>query len=145
MIAIKVTDKTILNHTSLLMYAILTKIENYEKWWSGVSSKRDAQGDYVEVKTLAGTFTLRILEVVENKRIVLVYSGLFEGEGIWNLEAHGAACKVAYEVNLRTKSKILSFVNKFRSIEVMHSKRMKEVFITLDRHISNYHRKEKKS
>lgn len=142
LITVNALDKTIHNHTALLIYGVINDLECYPKWWknANMTFHTDEVGGYVIVKTLAGEFTLRKKESIENKRVTLEYTGLFTGSATWILEPHGAACRVVYDAHVTTNSGLLGFINKFSSIEKRHSKTIKEMFEYLDRYLSNYHK-----
>lgn len=139
-------DRAQLNHTPALMYSIISDITTYPSWWKGAQFNSFINNEgktvlEVSPKKGPGNFIWKIEEVVEDQKVVLSYDGIFTGTGVWQLLKTGATTKVSYTVDLDVKHGFYKFINKFFSLEKMHSKMMEEVFRSLDQHLNNLHRK----
>lgn len=141
MACVAVSDKTHLNHTNMLIFSILSDLSTYKLWWPGAKISKIDEETFKVSPLGPGFFTWKISEVEDNRKVVLIYDGIFSGHGTWIVEKDGAMSWLTYGVELTIKHKFFQLLNKFISIERLHSKMMKKVFRELDRYLNNYHAK----
>lgn len=138
---LKVNDRVHLNHTNTLIFTILSDLDSYQSWWP---KAKITKIDETTVKVSAlgpGFFTWKISQLEDNAKVILTYDGIFSGLGTWTIEKDGAMSWLNYTIDLTIEHKFFQILNRFISIEKLHSKMMKKVFAELDRYLNNYHAK----
>jgi len=137
--AIRVSDRTHINHTNVLIYTVLSDLSTYSAWWPGAKITK-VDDETIEVSPFGpGSFLWKITQSEENRQVVLSYDGIFSGTGTWSIEKDGAMSWLTYSVSLTIEHGFFKFINKFISINKLHAKMMKKVFIKLDQYLNNYH------
>lgn len=138
-VSVHVSNKVHLNHTNILMFSILSDLSTYQSWWPKASITKIDE-TMIRVSPLGpGSFTWKISDVQENKKVVLDYDGIFSGQGVWKIEKDGAMIWLTYSIDLTIEHKFFQILNRFMPISKLHSKMMKKVFSQLDRYLNNYH------
>jgi carbon monoxide dehydrogenase subunit G len=141
--SIHVSNRTHLNHTNELIYKILSNLDSYHEWWPGATFTKTSEGSYEVAPMGPGSFTWKIAELVENRKVVLEYEGMFNGKGTWLIEKDAAMTFVTYSVSANIEHKLFQFINKFMPINKLHSKMMPKVFRELNTYLNNYHEEKK--
>ena len=139
--SVKASDKVHLNHTNVLIFSILSDLSTYQSWWPKAKITKVDETTIKVSPVGPGSFTWRISEIQEDKKVVLAYDGIFSGQGIWSIEKDGAMTWLTYSVDLTIEHKFFQILNKFMPISKLHSKMMLKVFRELDRYLNNYHAK----
>ena len=133
------TNSYKLNHIPALIYSALTDFSHYRIWWPSASFE-PLSPDQIRVKPQGvGSFTWTLHEALPHTRVVLTYSGMFEGKGTWELIQNGAYTKVIYSVELTINHPLLKWLNRIIPLATLHSTMMHKVFASLDAYLNNFH------
>lgn len=136
---IRVSNRTQVNHTDILTYKILSQLDHTSKWWPNATFTKLSE-DTFEVSPMGpGSFTWKIIELLENKKVVVEYDGIFKGKGTWFIEKNAAMTYITYSISVTIEHKFFRFINKFVPISRLHSNMMPNVFKELNTYLNNYH------
>ncbi len=137
--SIHVSDKVHMNHTNIFIHSIISDLNTYALWWPNTKITK-LDDSRVEVSPAGpGSFTWEIIENEKDSKVVLQYKGIFSGTGTWRIDKDGAMSYLTYHVSATIDHGFYRFINKFVSLNKLHSKMMKNVFKSLDTYLNNYH------
>ena len=137
-------NKTTLPFSSSGIWNIITDINSYPEWWpTSVKIKvldlsDNLIGSVIKIKPYGGLgFNCEISEAVENKRLILKYSGIYSGTGIWNIIEGSGMSTVTYEINLKIESLFIRMLSVFLPIDKIHFNLMNDVLSALQNRLKN--------
>lgn len=127
------------------IWKIITDITSYSLWWpSTVKIKvlnltQHVMGSQIEVRPYGGlSFLCEFSECVDNVKLVMKYSGIYSGLGVWTLTEMNGQTKVDYEINLEINNLFIRLLSHVIPIEKIHYKLMNEVLFGLENRLKSY-------
>lgn len=137
-------DSCKLNHNAEKIYEAVSDVSVYKDWWSkNVKIKvlhisDNCIGSKVEIRASGGWFRCEIVSVNSPKEVAIkYYEGVQKGMGIWKIEKTGEnESIVTYSIELEPVGFIPRFLSNFINFSKIHSKAMKEMFVSLERYLS---------
>ncbi|ADR33767.1 hypothetical protein Sulku_1104 [Sulfuricurvum kujiense DSM 16994] len=127
------------------IWMILTDITSYSLWWpSNVKIKvlnitEDFIGSQVEVRPYGGIpFFCEFSECVTNAKLVMQYSGIYSGLGVWTLTETNGQTKLDYEINLEINNLFIHLLSYVVPVDTIHHNLMNEVLLGLENRLKNF-------
>ncbi len=127
------------------IWKIITDITSYSLWWpsnikiKALNSTQEIIGSRVEVRPYGGLpFFCEFLEYVNNKKLVMKYSGIYTGLGVWTLTEIDGQTKIDYEINLEINSLFIRLLSHVVPIEKIHYNLMNKVLLGLESRLESY-------
>ena len=138
-------DSCRLNHSAESVFNAVADVMVYKNWWSNnvkvkvLESSSNFIGSRIEIRASGGWFRCEIVSVNKPYKVrVRYYAGVQIGEGIWTNEKTGDSdTKLTYSIKLEPFGFIPRFLSNFINFSKIHSKAMKEMFVSLDRYLSS--------
>lgn len=138
-------NSIILPFSTQQIWKIITDIASYSLWWPStikikvLNSTQHVIGSQVEVRPYGGfPFFCEFSECVDNVRLVVKYSGIYSGLGVWTLTEMNGQTKVDYEINLDIKNLFIRLLSHVVSIEKIHHKLINEVLLGLENRLNSF-------
>lgn len=123
----------------------ITDITSYSLWWPSsvkikvLNSTQDIVGSKVEVRHYGGLpFFCEFSEYFDNDKLVMKYSGIYSGFGVWTLTEMNGRTKIDYEINLEINNLFIRLLSYVAPIEKIHYKLMDEVLLGLEKRLEIY-------
>jgi len=98
-------------YSSQEIWQVIIDINSYSLLWpSSVKIKtiiftENLLGSKIEIRPFGGLpFYCEFLESVQNSKLVMKYSGIYSGLGVWRMKEINEATEVIYEINLDIKN-----------------------------------------
>ena len=125
------------------IWTILTDIPSYPLWWPLTlkikirNATQDVIGSQVEIRPYGGmSFYCEFSEMVEPVKLVMQYSGIYSGLGIWTLTEMNGQTKIDYEINLEVNNPFIRLLSYVIPVEKIHYKLMNEVLLGLENRLN---------
>jgi hypothetical protein len=94
---------------------------------------QDVIGSQIEIRPYGGIpFLCEFSESVEPIKLVMKYSGIYSGLGIWTLSEMNGQTKIDYEINLEINNLFIRLLSNVIPVEKIHYKLMNEVLLCLE-------------
>jgi len=74
--------------------------------------------------------------MVEPVKLVMQYSGIYSGLGIWTLTEMNGQTKIDYEINLEVNNPFIRLLSYVIPVEKIHYKLMNEVLLGLENRLN---------
>lgn len=123
------------------VYAALLDWRRYERWWPAgigfelLEETPEGVGSRAAIRPIGAEFVCEIRSVIPNRQIVIAYSGIHAGEGIWTLEPSGGGTHLCYQVDLEPQGFFPQMMSEFIDFAHLHSSMMRRVFDGLERYL----------
>jgi len=121
------------------IWMLLTDISSYSLWWPSnikikvLNSTENFIGSQVEVRPYGGMpFFCEFFECINNVKLVMQYSGIYSGLGVWTLTEINDQTKIDYEINLEINNLFIRLLSYVVPVEKIHFKLMNEVLLGLE-------------
>jgi len=126
------------------VWKTISDISSYSLWWPStvkikvLHSSQSFIGSQVEIRPYGGLpFYCEFFESVENVKLVMKYSGIYSGLGIWTLTEMNDGTKVDYEINLEINSLFIRLLAYVVPVEKIHFQLMNEVLSGLGKRLQS--------
>ena len=113
------------------IWQVITDLNSYQLWWpTSVKTKiiiitENLPGSQIEIKPFGGLpFYCEIIESVPNSKLVMKYSGLYSGLGVWHVKEINKMTEVVYEINLEINNIFVRAVSYLIPVNKIHFKLM---------------------
>lgn len=127
------------------IWKIITDHTSFSLWWPSsikikvINSSQDIIGSKVEVRPYGGLpFFCEFSEYANNEKLVMKYSGIYSGLGVWTLAKINDQTKIDYEINLEINNLFIRLLSHVIDIEKIHNKLMNEVLLGLENRLKSY-------
>ncbi len=127
------------------VWRCLTDVASYPLWWPGsikvkvISVTEQLLGSKIEIRPYSGMpFYCEFVGCASDEKLVMSYSGLYSGVGVWTLTQTGELTKVDYEINLEIKSRFVRLLSYVVPIDKIHSKLMNDVLLGLENRLKYF-------
>ncbi len=131
--------------TAQQIWMILTDIPSYSLWWPTTlkvkirNATQDLIGSRVEVRPYGGLpFMCEFSQSVEPVKLVMKYSGIYTGLGVWTLSETNGQTKVDYEIHLEINNRFIHLLSYVVPVERIHYKLMDEVLLGLENRLKSF-------
>lgn len=121
------------------VWRCLTDVASYPLWWPRsikvkvINATEQLLGSKIEIRPYGGMpFYCEFVGCASDAKLVMSYSGLYSGVGVWTLTRTDGLTKVDYEINLEIKSRFVRLLSYVMPIDKIHSKLMDEVLLGLE-------------
>lgn len=121
------------------VWEVLTDIKSYPLWWPPIlnikvlNATHDLIGSRVELRPYGGLpFMCEFSESVEPVKLVMKYSGIYSGLGVWTLSETNGRTKVDYEIHLEINSLFIRLLSYMVPVEKIHYTLMDKVLLGLE-------------
>jgi ribosome-associated toxin RatA of RatAB toxin-antitoxin module len=121
------------------IWTVLTNIPSYPLWWPStlkikvLNATQNVIGSQVEIRPYGGMpFYCEFSQSVEPVKLVMKYSGIYSGLGVWTLSEINGQTKVDYEINLVINNLFIRLLSYVIPVEKIHYKLMNEVLLGLE-------------
>ena len=118
------------------VFALLSDVAGYERWWPAALRVRVVAADEVEIRPPGSAFRCRLGESVPPLRLGVHYvAGPQRGQGIWTLAPleGGRATRVHYAVDLEPHGVVARLLSHAMDFAAIHSRHMRPVLDGLAR------------
>ena len=127
------------------IWKIITDITSYSLWWpktvkiTVLNSTQRVIGSQVEVRPYGGLpFFCEFTECVDNVKLVMKYSGIYSGLGVWTLTEMNGRTKVDYEINLEINNLLIRLLSYVVPADKIHYNLMNEVLVGLENRLKSF-------
>lgn len=127
------------------IWKTITDITSYPLWWPStlkitvLNSTQHVIGSRVEVRPYGGLpFFCEFSEYVDNVKLVMKYSGIYSGLGVWTLTEMDGRTKVAYEIDLEINSPFIRLLAYVFPVDKIHYNLMDEVLAGLEKRLKSF-------
>lgn len=138
-IQIKNKNMKTLPYSAQQIWDIIIDFKAYSEWWpSKVKTKalkisNEVIGSQIEVRPYGGMgFICEVVKVKPNTELVMEYSGLYKGLGVWTISENNGQCNVAYEINLDVNHPLIRISSHLLPVDKIHYNLMEKVFLGLE-------------
>lgn len=146
---IRTTSSRDLNYSATKIWKGISELSNYAAWWPSSIEIRSLNntdaliGSRLEVRPYGGqAFYCEVSSLIDEKQLVLKYSGIYEGTGTWTISRLNGLCRVSYAIDLEIQSKWIRLVSFVLPIAAIHSKLLEQVLAGLDQYLGRLERLE---
>jgi ribosome-associated toxin RatA of RatAB toxin-antitoxin module len=137
---IHVKNMKMLPYSAQQIWDIITDFKAYSEWWPAkVKTKvlkifTEVKGSQIEVKPYGGIgFICEVVNVKPNAELVMEYSGLYKGLGVWTISENNGQCNVTYEINLDVNHPLIRILSHIFPVDKIHYNLMEKVFLGLEK------------
>lgn len=127
------------------IWKIISDITSYSLWWPSsiqikvLNATKDIIGSQIEVRPYGGLpFFCEFSEHINNDKLIMKYSGIYSGFGVWTLKEMNDQTKIDYEINLEITNLFIRLLSYVIPIEKIHYKLMNEVLFGLEKRLEGY-------
>jgi len=128
-----------LSYSAQQIWDIIIDFNNYSEWWpSAVKTKvlkiSDViKGSQIEVRPYGGMgFICEVVKVEPNAKLVMEYSGIYKGLGVWIISENNGHCNVVYEIDLDPNHLLIWILSHLLPVDKIHYNLMENVFLGLE-------------
>ena len=136
---IHVKNIKLLPYSAQQIWDIIIDFNNYSEWWpSAVKTKvlkisDTFKGSQIEVRPYGGIgFICEVVNVQPNTKLVMEYSGIYKGFGVWTISENDGHCSVTYEIDLDVNHPLIRILSYLLPVDKIHYKLMEKVFLGLE-------------
>jgi ribosome-associated toxin RatA of RatAB toxin-antitoxin module len=136
---IHVKNMKMLPYSAKHIWDIITDFKSYSEWWpSTVKTKvlkisDEVKGSKIEVRPYGGMgFICEVVNVQPNTKLVMEYSGIYKGLGVWTISENNRQCNVAYEIDLEVNHPLIRILSNLLPVDKLHYNLMEKVFWGLE-------------
>ena len=127
------------------IWKIITDITSYSLWWPStfkikvLKSTQHVLGSQVEVRPYGGLpFFCEFSECVDNVKLIMKYSGIYSGLGVWTLTEMDGRTKVEYEIDLKINNPFIRLLSYVVPVDKIHYDLMDEVLAGLENRLKSF-------
>lgn len=124
------------------VWAALTDLENYPKWWPVDLRLRVLRvadglvGSRFEVRPRGGSFVCEVEKVDPGRELLIRYAaGVHRGTGLWTLEPAEGGTLLRYAVDLEPQGWLVRLLSNVLDFGKIHSRAMQRLFDGLEGHV----------
>jgi len=121
------------------IWTILTDIPSYPLWWPStlkikvLNTTQNIIGSQVEIRPYGGIpFFCEFSQSVEPVKLVMKYSGIYSGLGVWTLSEMNGQTKIDYEIYLEINNLFIRLLSYVVPIEKIHYTLMDKLLFGLE-------------
>lgn len=135
-------DQKTLLHKVENVFKVVSNFETYKEWFpedakvSLIKFYPNGVGSIIQVKVGIIKFNIEMIRIIENKEIIVQYTGAYEGNGIWYFFETVNGTKLMYEIDLKIKNPFVFLIDLFVSVSMLHSNMMAKMFNRLEEYLN---------
>jgi ribosome-associated toxin RatA of RatAB toxin-antitoxin module len=77
-------------------------------------------------------FICEVVNVQPNTKLVMEYSGIYKGLGVWTISENNRRCDVAYEIDLEVNHRLIRILSYLLPVDKIHYNLVEKVFLGLE-------------
>jgi hypothetical protein len=144
---IQTANTKVMAYPAMQIWEAITDLPHYSSWWpSSIKIKtlhlsEGVIGSRIELRPYGGqAFCCEVSELKRGKELVLQYSGIYAGRGIWTISEINGQSRVTYEIKLIIQSNLIRLLSSVLPVNSIHSKLMEEVLTGLGQYLDKNER-----
>jgi ribosome-associated toxin RatA of RatAB toxin-antitoxin module len=137
---IQIKNMRMFPYSAQQIWDIITDFNAYSEWWPSTIKTNalkifcEVRGSQIEVRPYGGMgFICEVVKVEPNAKLVMEYSGIYKGLGVWTISENNGHCNVVYEIDLDPNHLLIWILSHLLPVDKIHYKLMEKVFLGLEK------------
>jgi len=141
---IHTVNTTLLPFSAKQIWEIIGDVESYSLWWPAalkteiLNRTDNIVGSKIAIRPYGGLpFFCEFSDAFAYVRLVMRYSGLYCGSGVWTLTETDGQTEVEYAIDLEIDNLFIRLLSYFVPIDSIHHRLMNDVLLGLENRLKD--------